>query len=362
MRGIRPIDRRQFLIASSALALATSARAGRPAVQSLRSAAAHGGRFYGAASATYQLADSDFAQVLPRETNMLVPEYELKRFLTEPSPGAFDFSAADQLEAFARGHGLKLRGHPLVWYAANPPWLEDAVLKSRDDRLLTGYVEKAASHFRGRMHSWDVVNEALAPEEGQAGGLRNSFWFKRYGASYIDLAFHAARAADPDAMLVYNDFGCEGGARENDVFRAATLKLIEGLRARNVPIDAYGLQGHCDAYGSPLDPMKLASFLSEIQAMGLKIIVTEHDVDDSHGPDDIAARDHAVADASRRFLEIVLDNKAVTGVLTWGLSDRYLKQPGMSAMLFSKGLRRLPLDPMLDRTPLWHAMATTLAV
>jgi endo-1,4-beta-xylanase len=361
MRGAHPIDRRRFLIGSSALALAAGARADGTKPQSLRSAAAYGGRFYGAASATYQLADSDFANVLPREADILVPEYELKRFLTEPNPGAFDFSAADQLEAFARGHRLKLRGHPLVWYAANPPWLEEAVLKSRDDRLLAGYIEKAAGHFRGRMHSWDVVNEALAPEEGQAGGFRNSFWFKRYGASYIDIAFHAARAADTNAMLVYNDFGCEGGARENDVFRAATLKLLEGLRARDVPIDAYGLQGHCDAYGSPLDPMKLSSFLSEVQTMGLKIIVTEHDVDDSRGPDDMAARDRAVADASRRFLEIVLDNKAVIGVLTWGLSDRYLKQPGMSAMLFSKGLRRLPLDPVLDRTPMWQSMATALA-
>lgn len=359
--GAAHIDRRELLLASSALILSGVARAAPLAAQSLRSAASRSGRFYGAAFATYQLADRDFARVLPREAAMLVPEYELKRFLTEPKPGAFDFSAADQLEAFARSHGQRLRGHPLVWHAANPPWLEEAVLNSGDEHLLTGYVEKAARYFRGRLHSWDVVNEALAPEDGRAGGFRNSFWFKRFGASYIDLAFHAARAADPDAMLVYNDFGCEGGSRENDVFRACTLRLLEGLRARNVPIDAYGLQGHCDAYGPSLDPMKLSSFLAEVQAIGLKVIVTEHDVDDSRGPDDVGARDRAVADASRRFLEIVLDNKAVTGVLTWGLTDRYLHQSGMSATLFSKGPRRLPLDPALAPTPMWHAMATTLS-
>jgi endo-1,4-beta-xylanase len=239
--------------------------------------------------------------------------------------------------------------------------LEEAVLHADDDKLLTTYVEKTAAHFRGRMHSWDVVNEALEPSHGQPGGFRNSFWFRRFGSGYIDLAFHAARAADPDALLVYNDFGCEGGSSENDAFRAATLKLLEGLRARNVPIGAYGLQGHCDAYGPPLDPAKLSGFLSEVQAMGLKIIVTEHDVDDSKGPDDIAARDKAVAEASRRFLEIVLDNKSVMGVLTWGLSDRYLHQAGMNALLFSKGLRRLPLDPALDRTPMWRALAAALA-
>ena len=66
--------------------------------------------------------------LLPREAAILVPEYEMKRNVVEPQPGAYDFSGFDALMAFAHRHGMAMRGHPLVWYYANPPWLEDAVL------------------------------------------------------------------------------------------------------------------------------------------------------------------------------------------------------------------------------------------
>jgi endo-1,4-beta-xylanase len=355
-------SRRTFLTAASAAALTASSRtqAALPD-SSLRALAARRGLIYGAAAATYQLDDSDFAVTLAREAAMLVPEYELKRFLVEPEEGRFDFTAGDKLSQFARDHGQSFRGHPLVWHAANPPWLEEAVLNSRRETLLTSYVGRVAGHFRGRVHSWDVVNEALRPEEGQQGGFRNTPWFKAFGPSYVDMAFHAARAADPGALLVYNDFGCEAGLPENDVFRAATLVFLEKLLSRGVPLDGYGMQGHLAAYGAPLDQSKLRRFLDALRAMGLKILVTEFDIDDGGGPDDVATRDRAVADTGRRFLDVVLDNASTVAVLTWGLTDRYLHASGIGASLFSRGLRKLPLAPDLARTPLWQSMAKSLA-
>jgi endo-1,4-beta-xylanase len=92
--------------------------------------------------------------------------------------------------------------------------------------------------------------------------------------------------------------------------------------------------------------------------MGLSILVTEHDVDDSGGPTDIAVRDRAVADASARFLDVVLDNEATLAVLTWGLTDRYLKTDnGLRATLSGYSPRKLPLDINLKRKPMWSAMA-----
>ncbi len=324
-------------------------------------AASRHGRIFGAAAANYQLESPDFAAALVLDAGMLVPEYELKRNLIEPARGALDFSAADALWAFAQRHQQGFRGHPLVWHAANPPWLEDAVLASRDARLLTDYVTALAAHFRGRIHSWDVVNEALRPEEGLAGGLRNSFWLKAFGPAYIDMAFHAARAADPAALLIYNDFGCEDAEPANDKFRAMTLDLLEGLLARNVPLDGYGMQGHLSAYGPTVDQRKLGRFLADVESMGLKIMVTELDVDDRGGPMDSATRDRAVADAGRKFLDVAMDSRAVIGVLTWGLSDRYLRAEGMKDLLLGYSPRKLPLDPALERTPLWYVMAEELA-
>jgi endo-1,4-beta-xylanase len=304
------------------------------------------------------LNDVDFRQALEREANMLVPEYELKRAIVEPQPGQFDYSGADALTTFAGTHGMKMRGHTLVWYAANPPWLDGTVLAAPDDTVLTDYIAAVAGHYRGRMHSWDVVNEAIFPDDGRSDGLRHCIWLERFGPAYIDLAYQAAKQADPDALLVYNDWGCEGGKPWNDRFRAATLKFLTNALGRGIPIEALGLQGHLNAFGPGVDQKKLRAFLDQVRAMGLRILVTELDVDDSGGPSDVVLRDRAAADASARFLDVVLDNDATLAVLTWGLTDRYLKAPGgLKAALSGYTPRKLPLDANLKRKPMWSAIA-----
>lgn len=362
------LNRRKFV----ALTAAASARVAlgasgvpvlRGAVQdhadagSLGALAARRGILYGAAAASGQLKDESFARVLAREARILVPEYELKRATTEPQPGVYDFSGADALLRFARRHGMAFRGHPLVWHNRNPDWLEAALQTSRKDALLTDYVQTVASRYRGAIHSWDVVNEALHPADGRADNLRQSIWLKAFGPQYVDMAFRAARAADPKALLVYNDWGCEGDGPQHDRFRAATLAFLDRAIGRGVPIDAYGMQGHLQAFGPTVDQRKLRDFLSALRAMGLRVLITEHDVDDSGGPLDISIRDRAVADASRRFLDVVLDNRTTLAVLTWGLTDRFLDPPGWRDRLRGYSPRFLPLDAGLARKAMWRAMA-----
>jgi endo-1,4-beta-xylanase len=323
----------------------------------LRAIAAQRGIVYGSAVTSYELRDPVFAASLAQEAGILVAEYEMKRGVIEENRGRYDFSGLDNLLAFAHAHGMAFRGHPLVWHHRNPDWLEAAVLAERDPALHTGYIEAVMRHGKGRIRSWDVVNEAISPEDGWADNLRNTFWLKAFGPSYIDAAFHTARAADPTAQLIYNDWGCENSGDKHDRFRAATLDFLEQALARGVPIDGLGLQGHLQAFGPPIDQKKLRDFLSKVQQMGLKILVTEHDVDDSGGSSDIVARDQAVADTSRRFLEVVLDNSATETVLTWGLSDRFLKSSGWRETLAGYSPRTLPLDADMQRTPMWRAMA-----
>jgi endo-1,4-beta-xylanase len=251
-----------------------------------------------------------------------------------------------------------MRGHTLVWYYANPAWLAPTLAARRDEKLLTRHVEAVLKRYP--MSSVDVVNEALAPpgEEIRADGFRPSPWLDAFGAGYIDLAFHAARAAQPGLQLVYNDWGFEQGAAENDRFRARTLRLLDGLLKRGVPIDALGVQGHLAAFGNKVDQRKLAVFLREIQARGLKILVTELDVEDTGGPSDIAARDRAVADEARRFLDVVLDNPATGAVLTWNLSDRYVDPPDeWKLKLAGWRYRKTPYDAQMRPKPLWQALA-----
>jgi endo-1,4-beta-xylanase len=328
--------------------------------RTLRALAAAKGLLFGSATATYELKDQDFATLLAREAAILVPEYEMKRKMTEPRPGIYDFSATDALWNFTHAGRMTMRGHPMVWYYANPAWLEQTVLSAKDEKPLSDYVTALAKHYRGRMHSWDVVNEALAPPGStiNGSGWRDCFWLKRYGPAYLDIAFHAAHVADPHALLVYNDYGCELGAPANDRFRAQTLNLLDGLLKRGVPIGGLGLQAHLSAFGTKVDQKKLRDFLSEIHARHLAVQITELDVDDEGGPSDFATRDRAVADEASRFLEVALDSPATKAVLTWGLSDRYLDPPDSYRLrLLSWRDRKVPYDQDLRRKPLWGALA-----
>lgn len=327
--------------------------------RSLRDLAAARGLVFGTAAATYQLEQKDFVPVLAREARQLVPEYEMKRDILEPQRGRYDFAALDALFAFAAKNSMSMRGHPLVWYHSNPGWLEPALAARRDEKLLTGHIQAVLSRYRGRMASVDVVNEAIAPD---GRGLRPSPWLTAFGPGYIDTAFHAARAADPAAKLVYNDWGCEQGSADNDRFRATTLKLLQGLVARRVPINALGLQSHLSAFGNKVDQRKLAAFLGEVRAMGLDVLVTELDVYDGEGPSDIATRDRAVADEARRFLDVVLDSPATRGVLTWGLSDRHIDPPDeWKLKLAGFRFRKLPYDAQMRKKPLWSALAQSFS-
>jgi endo-1,4-beta-xylanase len=349
------MTRRAFTVAAGAvLCTAPVVRALPVDTPRLRDLAAARGLFFGAATNNYWQRDADFTRALLDDSAIIVPEYELKRDLTEPVRGQYDFSASDALLSFARANDLMFRGHPLVWYASNPPWLEGAVASAKDERIFTDYIAAACRHYRGQVHSWDVVNEAIEPADG---GLRNSFWLKRFGPGYIDTAFRAARQADPHALLVYNDYSLEEAGPDYDARRRATLELLSGLKARGVPVDALGLQAHLSAFGHSIDQKVLREFLDAVSAMGLRIIVTELDVDDSDGALDADARDAAVADISRRFLDVVLDNAATLGVLTWGLSDRYLKYDGTRDALLRGTPRKLPLDRNMAPTAMRIALA-----
>lgn len=327
--------------------------------RSLRLMAADKGLIFGSAASTFMFKDRDFANGLIADAGILVPEYEMKRDEIEKTRGKLDFRALDRMFTFARNNGMLMRGHPLVWYYANPPWLEVALKEKRDERYITAYIQAMMTQYRGRLHSVDVVNEAIL-EDGS--GLRPSLWLSAFGPRYIDMAFHACKAADPSALRVYNDWGCEQGGPQNDRFRAAILNLLDGMIARKVPVQALGLQAHLSAFGNRVDQRKLRDFLGEIRARGLALLVTELDVSDRGGPSDIAIRDRAVADETRRFMDVVLDAPNLQAVLTWGLTDRYLDPPSeWKYRLTGWKDRKLPYDGAMQRKPMWDALAKSFA-
>ena len=329
---------------------------------SLRARAAASGLIYGCATKSSLLKrDPSYAQALIRDAGILAPEWELKRTAVQPKEGRWDFSGFDYVAAFGHMHNMKLRGHTFVWYTENPPWLEQALAERPSENLLTDYVFEGGKRYRGHMHSWDVVNEAIEPDQGDVAGLRiNSPWYKAFGPRYIDLAFQAAREADPNCLLFYNDYSTEMDCAIDERRRTAVLKLLENLKSRNVPIDGFGMQSHLKPFQYGLDQRILARFVQEIHGMGLKILITELDVADIGGPQRIAIRDAQIGSVTKNFLDVVLQNPSTLGVLTWGISDKYSWLSTYPAYKWPNGQlsRGLPLDASFRRKPMWDAIAS----
>ncbi|OYW83658.1 MAG: 1,4-beta-xylanase [Sphingobium sp. 32-64-5] len=265
--------------------------------------------------------------------------------------------------AFAQQHGLAARGHTLVWYAKNPPWIEAALPRAgarAKEALMGGYIETAMRRYAGKIGEWDVVNEPVEPREGRADGLRaKNIWGQAFGERYIDIAFGIAREADPTAKLFLTDFGLEHDSPRCAARRRAILGLLERALGRGVPIDALGIQGHLKPFRERFDERVFARFLDEVRGMGLRIAVTEFDIADRGGASDVARRDAQVAAVGRAFLDVALDSPAMDSVLSWGLSDRYSWLSTYPDYRWPDGQlsRGLPLDGELRRKRLWAAMA-----
>jgi endo-1,4-beta-xylanase len=324
---------------------------------SLKARAAAKGLIYGATS-RYKILSSnaEFTSRFIEECAILVPENDLKWDALRPSPDRFDFTKSDWLAQFARQNGLLLRGTPLLWFQALPDWFRETVNRKNAEHFLTNHIETVVRHYAGQMHSWDVVNEGIHLPDGQPNGLRKTPWLNLLGEDYIDLAFRVAAEADPQAILVYNDYDIDYDTREQENKRKSVLKLLERLKAKKTPVHALGLQAHLFAAETRFNANKLRNFLDDVTSLGLKILVTEMDVADRGLPYDYSIRDRRVADVYEEYLSVVLDEPATIAILTWGLSDRYTWLSKYQPRSDKAPVRPLPLDRDFKPKLAWHSI------
>jgi len=229
----------------------------------------------GAALNPAQFTEQDWrgAAIVKAQFNTVTPENVLKWERVHPRRGEFDFTPADQYVAFAERNGMFVVGHTLVWHQQTPRWVfEDANGNrvGRDTLLarLRDHIHAVVGRYRGRVKGWDVVNEAVEED----GTLRKTPWLAIIGEDYLAKAFEFAHEADPQAELYYNDYSVENAPKRNGV-----VALIRKLQAQGVPVTAVGLQGH-----NKLDWPSVAqqdSTISAIAALGVKVMITELDID-----------------------------------------------------------------------------------
>ncbi|GAA3766298.1 endo-1,4-beta-xylanase [Terriglobus aquaticus] len=277
---------------------------------------------FGFALNVRQLRESEsYRRLVLEQSSIAVAENAMKWSALRPAPDQYFFDDADFLVQFGEQNRIKLRGHNLCWHEQLPKWFDATANGANARTLLTEHIRTVAGRYAGRIHSWDVVNEAVEPRDGRPDGLRNSPWLRLIGETYLELAFRTARQADPTALLTYNDYDIEDESPYQAEKRAAVLRMLRRLKQRNVPIDAVGIQSHISAGTGHRYGASLQQFILSCREMDLEVFVTELDVDDRELPKQVAERDAGVAEAYRQYLDVVLREPNVRAVLTWGVDD-----------------------------------------
>ncbi|WP_440074287.1 endo-1,4-beta-xylanase [Streptosporangium sp. OZ121] len=319
-RSARPSGRtrlRRFLslLSAAVVAIGVSAAISAPADAASTlgaSAAERGGRYFGAAVAAGRLGDSTYVNILNREFNSVTAENEMKWSSTEPQRGSFNYTSANRIVNHALGQGMKIRGHALLWHQQQPGWAQG--LSGSDLRnAAINHVTQVATYFRGKIDSWDVVNEAFA--DGGSGGRRDSN-LQRTGNDWIEAAFRAADAADPGAKLCYNDYNTDGiNAKSTGIYN-----MVRDFKARGVPIDCVGFQSHLGGSISGDYQANLQRFAD----LGVDVQITELDVAQGSNQANIYAT------VTRACLAVSRCN----GITVWGIRDSDSWRTGENPLLF----------------------------
>lgn len=217
--------------------------------------------------------DARGAALIKNQFNSITPENALKWENIHPRLDTYAFDLPDEYVAFGEQNHMFIVGHCLVWHHQIP----DEVFRDAQGKLVTrevllqrmrDHIHTVVGRYKGRINSWDVVNEALNDD----GTLRQSLWLKIIGEDYIEKAFEYAHEADPQAQLTYNDYSLE-----NEPKRNGALALIEKLKAKGVPITSVGLQGH-DSLSWPSVEQQDAT-ITAFEKLGVKVVISELDID-----------------------------------------------------------------------------------
>lgn len=285
---------------------------------SLRDLATERGLFVGAAIQSEYLNESDYAETVAREFNMIATEWETKMDAIHISKGVFDFNRTDRMVNFAEENGMAVRGHTLIWHRQFPTWL-DPNDYDRDEAiaLMRDYIYTVVGRYQGRIQYWDVVNEAITDN----GTFRTTPWYRMIGEEYVDLAFQFAHEADPDAVLFYNDFAAEAMNMKSDTI----YNMVAGMLERGVPIHGVGLQAHLTLgttrTGSNAAVDEVIENMTRLGELGLEVHITELDVKFSRGSD--PRRQELQAVDYQNMFEACLAVDACTTIVTWGVTDKY---------------------------------------
>jgi len=321
-------------VAVAAMAVGLAVPLALPAAaagSTLQAAAAESNRYYGAAMAGSYLNNSQITGILQREFNMITAENEMKMDATEPNQNQFSYGNGDRIVNWALQNGKQVRGHALAWHSQQPSWMQRMEGQQLRNAMLN-HVTQVATYYKGKIYAWDVVNEAYA--DGNSGARRDSN-LQRTGGDWIEAAFRAARAADPQAKLCYNDYNTDNWSHAKT---QGVYNMVKDFKARGVPIDCVGFQAHFNS-GNPV-PSNYDVTLRNFADLGVDVQITELDIEGSGT---------SQAEQYRGVHQACLSVARCTGITVWGVRDSESWRASGTPLLFDgNGNKKAAYNYTLD--------------
>ena len=230
--------------------------------------------YIGTALSEEQILGEDEAaiEVVKSNFNSITAENIMKSEVMQPIEGEFDFTLSDKFVEFGEQNDMQIIGHTLIWHSQAPDWF--FVDENGDDvspevltQRMRSHILTIAGRYKGRIHGWDVVNEAIEDD----GSWRKSKFYEILGEDFIRIAFELAHEADPDAELYYNDYSMANEGRRNRV-----VSMVKTLQEEGVKIDGIGMQGHLNLNSPSIQDYEKS--IQEFADLGVKIMITELDL------------------------------------------------------------------------------------
>lgn len=293
--------------------------------------------YIGTALNRFQIEETDsvMADIIGNDFNSITAENIMKSVHMHPQKDTFNFEMADKFVALGEKHDMFIHGHTLIWHSQLSSWFYQIEDSLEFASVTEKHVKDITKHFKGKIDSWDVVNEAL----NEDGTLRNSIFLKKMGEGYLASAFKWAAEIDPDADLYYNDYNMT-----NTEKRKGAIKMVKNILDQGIKVDGIGMQGHWHLNSPSLEEIEQS--ILDYSALGVKVAITELDVsvlpnpwdlvgaeisqnfENSEGmdpykqglPDSIQVK---LANRYKDIFNIFLKHKdKISRVTFWGVSDR----------------------------------------
>ena len=270
-----------------------------------------------------------YLNVVSNEFNSITAENVLKFYSLHPKRDVFTFTMGDTVVNFALANKKRMHGHCLVWHESAPKWLNEFEGDSTSwDSILKTHIQTVLTHYKGKMTSWDVVNEAFFDDGNyrteKSNATRKSdkiYWYNHLGADYIAHAFQYAHEADPATLLFYNDYNQESSAAK----LKAIIAMVTDFKQRGIPIHGLGLQMHINI---KTKNEGIITMLKEVAKTGLLIHISELDISvNRHNDSTLVYNDSLKALQSEKFAFVVeqykklIPKKQQYGITCWNVGD-----------------------------------------